>query len=175
MHDHLPRLAPEYYRGIAFVHWTMTVDQRATGWLDELIHHRFREVLLHTMTRYGLLCPAYCLMPDHVHFIWVGVRQNADQRLAAQFFRHHTNRLLQPKRWQKQSYDNVLGERERKADGFSKVCHYILENPVRAGLATRWEEYAYSGAMIAGFPTLSPRQTDYWDKLWRIYNEAMKQ
>jgi hypothetical protein len=32
-HDHLRRLPPEYYRGRAYVHWSMTIDERKTGWL----------------------------------------------------------------------------------------------------------------------------------------------
>jgi hypothetical protein len=32
---HLPRLAPELYRGFAVVQWTVTLERRATGWLDE--------------------------------------------------------------------------------------------------------------------------------------------
>ena len=68
------------------VHWVMTVDRRATGWLDALRHAQFREALLHTMVRYDLLCPTYCLMPDHAHFIWMGIAPKTDQRGAATFF-----------------------------------------------------------------------------------------
>jgi len=39
----------ETYRGFASVHWTMTVDHRRTGWLDERFHLQLRELLLHTM------------------------------------------------------------------------------------------------------------------------------
>lgn len=93
---HLPRLAPEFYRGFAVVHWVMTVDRRATGWLDALRHAQFREALLHTMVRYDMLCPTYCLMPDHAHFVWMGIAPLADQRSAATFCRRATNRLLAP-------------------------------------------------------------------------------
>lgn len=83
---HLPRLAPEFYRGFAVVHWVMTVDRRATGWLDALRHAQFREALLDTTVRYEMLCPTYCLMPDHAHFVWMGIAPTTDQRLAATFF-----------------------------------------------------------------------------------------
>lgn len=33
-HRHLPRLSAETYRGLAFVHWTMTIQDREAGWLD---------------------------------------------------------------------------------------------------------------------------------------------
>jgi hypothetical protein len=35
---HLPRLAPEFYRGFVVVQWTLTLERRATGWLDDLFH-----------------------------------------------------------------------------------------------------------------------------------------
>lgn len=34
----LARLAPECYRGRAFVHWTLTLEHRATGWLSVDFH-----------------------------------------------------------------------------------------------------------------------------------------
>lgn len=78
---HLLRLAPEFYRGRAVVHWTMTMDDRRIGWLDREFHARCRESLLHTMVRYHMLSPIYCLMPDHAHFVWMGIAENADSAL----------------------------------------------------------------------------------------------
>jgi predicted 3-demethylubiquinone-9 3-methyltransferase (glyoxalase superfamily) len=37
-------LAPEWYRGYAFVHWTLTIEDRATGWLDNTFHVRWQLV-----------------------------------------------------------------------------------------------------------------------------------
>ena len=63
---HLPRLAPEWYRGRASVLWTLTIANRATGWLTPEFHHAWQLVLLHACTRYELVTAAYVLMPDHV-------------------------------------------------------------------------------------------------------------
>ena len=155
------------------VHWVMTIDRRATGWLDELRHARFREALLHTMVRYDLLCPVYCLMPDHVHLVWVGVDQRTDQKQAAAFFRRITNRVLAPEKWQQEPYDNVLREEQRKRGAFQTVCHYVWENPVRAKLSGRAGDHPWSGAVVPGFPDLEPRRDDFWDVFWRIYHERV--
>jgi putative transposase len=72
----------------------MTIEGRRTGWLTHMFHAQFRELLLHALARYQLACPAYCLMPDHLHLLWLGLAPSSDQRLAAQFFRQHMNRLL---------------------------------------------------------------------------------
>lgn len=173
MHEHLPRLEPEYYRGFAVVHWIMAVDERATGWVDERFHLCWREVLLHALARYEMFCPAYCLMPDHVHLVWMGVSEASDQRNAMKFFRTNTTPMLMPRSWQRQPYDHVLRDEERKSDAFATICHYVFENPVRKGLCGRWQEYPFLGAMVPGYPSLDPRADEFWEIFWRIYSERI--
>ena len=40
--DHLKRLPVEYYRGQAYVHWSMTIHNRQTGWLSRGFYVNFR-------------------------------------------------------------------------------------------------------------------------------------
>ena len=142
-HRHLPRLVSEAYRGFVGVHWIMTIEARATGWLTDLVHARWREAMLHALVQHDLLCPVYCLMPDHVHFVWLGGSPGSDQRRAATEFRRTTNRLLAPLSWQREAYDHVLRETERKQDAFWMACRYILENPLRKDLVAEWKSYPY--------------------------------
>lgn len=123
LHDYLRRLPPEYYRGQAFVHWSMTIDGRATGWLDEETHLRFRDVQAHLLHRYRLMCPMYCLMPDHVHVFWAGLDANSDQLKAVRFLRDHFNGVLRARgvALQKQCHDNVLREIDRDRGGCRAV------------------------------------------------------
>jgi hypothetical protein len=64
------------------VHWTLTLEERATGWLDATFHRRFRELTLHAAARQPLLGPVYCLMPDDLHFVWCGASAHTQQLLA---------------------------------------------------------------------------------------------
>jgi len=50
-HDYLKRLSAEHCRGRVYVHWSMTVEQRATGWLTPIFHGKFREILTYSMFR----------------------------------------------------------------------------------------------------------------------------
>jgi REP element-mobilizing transposase RayT len=170
---HLPRLPAEHYRGCAFVHWTMTVDQRQSGWLNREFHEHFRLVMLHALARHRLACPVYCLMPDHLHLIWTGISPASDQRLACAFFRKYVNSALQPRKLQLQAFDHVLRARERLGDALAKIADYILQNPVRAQLCQSWREYPYSNALVAGYPDLDVRQSDSWEIFWRIYNRLV--
>ena len=159
IHGHLPRLDSAFYRGAAIVHWVFTLADRATGWLDDGVHGRVRELMVHTMARHELLCPVYCLMPDHMHLLWMGVSESSDQQKAGTFLRRHLNAVLSFKgvRLQKQSYDHVLKEHERERNAFKKIAWYILENPVRAGLVKNRAEWAYSGCIVPGFPDWTPK------------------
>ncbi len=42
-------------------------------------HAAFRELVLHAAALEDLFCPAYCLMLDHLHLIWMGMRRESDQ------------------------------------------------------------------------------------------------
>lgn len=90
----LPRLERAKYQNFAAVFWTHNLEPRATGWLDETLHREFREVLVHAGGKYHLFCPAYCLMPDHFHLIWLGLKLGSDQLNATLFLRKQVNRLL---------------------------------------------------------------------------------
>lgn len=168
---HLPRLTPEFYRSRAFIHWTLNVEARATGWLTPEFHHAWLLTLIHTCARYDLVCPTYVLMPDHVHLLWLGHNEKgSDQRVAIEFLRKHLRPLLATADWQRQPYDHVLTEAERERGAFRNCAHYIFENPVRASLVPAWRDYPHLGCCIPGYPEFNPRESDYWERFWRCYN-----
>ena len=76
------------------MHWTLSVFDRARGWLSDSFHTRFRELMLHAAAREGLYCPTYCLMPDHLHLVWMGLRLDTDQLNGMAFLRRHLEPAL---------------------------------------------------------------------------------
>ena len=168
----LPRLAREFYQGDAVVHWTLTVFNHGTGWLNESFHWQFRELLLHAAAREGLFCPVYCLMPDHLHLVWMGLRADSDQKNGMAFLRTHLEPLLAPHRFQPQAFDRVLREEDRKRNAFAKVCFYILDNPVSGRLVAEPGAWLFCGAVIPGYPKLHPLADGFWKKFWQILAEA---
>lgn len=171
---HLPRLPPEYYRGHAFVFWTNTIANRATGWLNESFHRTFREVALHAAAREQLLCPIYTLMPDHLHLVWMGTAEDSDQRAASRFLREQLAPRLAPHDWQHQPHDHVLRDRERERGAFAATCAYIAANPVRAGLVPDTREWMFTGCVLPGYPNLHPLHENFWDLFWRIHHSAVE-
>jgi hypothetical protein len=169
---HLPRLAPEYYQGRAVVFWTLTRKDRATGWLNPPFHQLFREIVLHISIRERICCPVYTLMPDHIHLIWMSLNNASDQLRAVALLRQQLAPALKPHRLQHQSHDHVLRVDERKKAAFAKTCHYIAQNPSRAGLCASAAEWPYTGCLVPGYFDLHPLAANFWDKFWRIYNSA---
>jgi putative transposase len=172
----MKRLPSEFYRGHAFVHWNMTMAGRRRGWLDAELHGRFREVQLHTLSRYELFCPVYCLMPDHLHFVWFGLSETSDQDRAGNFFRRFLNVELKARghELQKQPWDVVLREKDRERGAVMSACFYIVENPARAELASNAPEWPFSGSIAAGYPDFDWRQSDFAQRLWTIYTAEVK-
>ena len=166
---YLARLARAYYQGDAVVHWTLTVFDRARGWLKEGLHQRFRELMLHAAAREGLLCPVYCLMPDHLHLVWMGLRQDTDQLNGMSFLRTYLEPELEPAHFQPQAQDHVMREEQRRKGAFAKVCFYVAANPVRAELVSRAEDWQFLGCVAPGYPKLHPLDADYWPKFWKLY------
>ena len=168
----LPRLPPQFYRGHAYVFWTYTLEKRATGWLDKDFHRDFRELLLHTQSRYQLSCPIYICMPDHFHFIWIGLSESSDQLLASKFLRKLLNERLAPLRLQRQPHDHVLREDERVRDVFADTVRYIRLNPQRAGLIAEEATWPYAGAIIPGYPELYFGTDRFWPTFWKCHQAA---
>jgi putative transposase len=170
---YLQRLPREYYQADAVVHWTMAIAQRGIGWLNDLFHSRFREIMLHAAAREGFCCPTYCLMPDHMHLVWMGMRRDSDQKNGMKFLREHLGPVLLPHRFQHQAHDHVLREEQRKRNAFAKVCFYIVDNARKEGLVEHPKEWAFCGAVVPGYPTLHPLEQDFWPKFWKFYATAL--
>lgn len=169
----LPRLERHHYQGHAVVFWTNTLEERVRGWLTPAFHATFRELMLHAAARYTVWCPAYCLMPDHLHLLWMGLRQETDQLNAMKFLRTELEPALgQRREWQHQPHDHVLREEERKRNAFAASCSCILENPVRGQLVGSAREWPFCGAVVPGYPRLHPLEESFWERFWKLYVSA---
>jgi REP element-mobilizing transposase RayT len=169
MKGKLPRLPQQFYRGLAYVFWTHTTENRQPLPLSQGFHANFRELLCHTCARYQLATPVYCLMPDHFHIFWIGQSPDSDQLCATKFFRKELTPHLGTSHWQRQAHDHVITSDERENGIYHDTIHYILQNPVRAGIVEDWRDYPYIGALIAGYPRLERTEPEFNEQFWKIY------
>jgi putative transposase len=93
----------------------------------------------------GCIIPVYCFMPDHLHVLLQGISPKADLWSAMVRFKQRTGFWLKRNRpavrWQKDFHDRVV----RREDNLADHVRYIVNNPVRAGIARDWREYPHIG------------------------------
>ena len=177
--DNLKRLPREHYQADAIVHWSITILKRKQGWLTVPFLYRFRELLTYTLFRYSLACPMFCLMPDHMHMVWMGLSEDSDQLNAMKHFRTRCNDSLNRINFQlqDQAYDHVFKDDERLDTEFRNACEYIARNPERAGLVETdaYASYGFTGCLVPGYPELRPFDPDYWDQFDKIISFLRKE
>ena len=98
--------------------------------------------------RSGFAIWAYCFMPDHLHLLVEGIEDGSDFRKFVSMFKQGTGfyfrRKFDRRLWQINYFEHVL----RKEEVTEQVMRYILENPVRKGLAADYKAYPFSGSFM---------------------------
>jgi putative transposase len=103
---------------------------------------------LRTSSDEGFAIIAYCAMPDHVHLLVEGTRDDSDAKRFISRGKQSSGFLFAQERgtrlWQRYGYEHVL----RDEEATPLVVRYILENPVRAGLVDNVRAYPYIGSSV---------------------------
>jgi REP element-mobilizing transposase RayT len=111
-------------------------------------HARFVEYLTQK-SREGIACGEYAIMPDHVHLF---LRVDPSRYVLGKTIGFLKQALSKPLKtakepmphWQPGFFDHIL----RSADSYSAKWEYVRENPVRAGLVERAEDWPYWGTIV---------------------------
>jgi len=98
----------------------------------------------------GVAVWAWCLMPDHVHLV-LSPSTDCDIITFVGQFKNLTLRRawkmgFQGAFWQQGFWDH-FGMRD---GDLPRMLQYVLDNPVRAGLVERAEDYPFSGTRSQG-------------------------
>jgi putative transposase len=85
---------------------------------------------------------AYCLMPDHLHILIACCDGNLVDLVNR--WKSYTANLLRKNRakgpcWQRGFYDHAL----RREEDIQRTAEYIVNNPVRAGLVEKSNDYPF--------------------------------
>lgn len=94
-------------------------------------------------------------MPDHLHLLVEGRREDADFRRYMQNWRKRTGWAAKPfiggPLWQDGYFERVL----RREEATESVIDYILANPIRAGLVQNAMDYPFSWSVATQDPIAS--------------------
>jgi len=92
---------------------------------------------------------AFCIMPNHVHMVCRPLKKadGSYHSLAAimhslkRYTARQANQLLGRRGafWQHENYDHIV----RDSKEWERIIAYVLNNPVKAGLVERWEDWEW--------------------------------
>ena len=104
------------------------------------------EALMFRRKRGEMRLYVYCLMPDHLHLAMSPCAGKGTVSKIMQGFKSWTTRVSwqhgeKGALWERSFYDHIA----RSYEDLRAICEYILNNPVRKGLAITAEEWPYSG------------------------------
>ncbi len=155
MHTNYPRhLAGFSYIGGYRYSLTFCTEDRAEWLVDPEAVELVATQILRAARDTSFAVTAYCVMPDHVHLVVEGLTDAADLKRfvhrAKQFSGYRYSQRWKRRLWQRYSYERVLRTEEHTSD----VVRYVLENPVRAGLAKHPTEYPHLGSSVYSVPEL---------------------
>ena len=115
--------------------------RRCTRWLAQpAVHHALHDIWLGQATTW--LVSDYLLMPDHLHLFCAPYDLKFTIEDWMTFWKSRLSKTChQAGRFQRAGFHHRL----RGGESYSQKWQYVRENPVRAGLTAKPEEWLYQG------------------------------
>ena len=146
-----PRLAFVFQRFSPLYFVTFVTGNRKPWLATRAVHEAFLAFAKIAESSNHAFVGRYVIMPDHIHLLvrggtdfvlgrWVGALKRCLARASCRIeqVRQHSSRL-----WQEGFFDHLI----RNNESLDEKWVYVRENPVRAGLVQRWEDWPYSGCL----------------------------
>ena len=141
-----PRLKTFGYIGLYRYFVTFCTRLRRPVLTDAEIVDPVLAKILQSAEGCGFVIPAYVFMPDHAHLLVEGTVEAADLKgfvkLAKQRSGYEYAKVRRGRLWQPSYIDRIL----REDESTTAVIAYIMNNPIRGGLAKCIGEYRFAGS-----------------------------
>jgi putative transposase len=161
------RLPPNDYLGRRTYFVTVCTENRAAFFSDPATGRWLLERLVAASAESKFSLHAYCVMPDHVHFVCEALADACDlvkfidgfkQRTAYEFSKTQATRL-----WQRRYYDHIL----RPSEVIEDAACYIWWNPVRKKPCAEPNLYPLSGSQTLDWMKHSSAPSQ-WQPPWKL-------
>ena len=127
---------------------TICTKNKKDIFLNNRLAQDFIELLKRHSKDNNIPIYAYCVMPNHIHILMSSSKKNdiigfvrelksLSTRMAWEYGYHGSI-------WQTSFYDHFL----RKGEDLKEVTTYIVQNPVRKGIAKDWRDYKFCGSLV---------------------------
>jgi REP element-mobilizing transposase RayT len=119
---------------------TWLADERIAGIVAEALHHRDGK-------KYRL--DAYSIMPNHVHSVFAPLATGDTPESLSSIMHslkrntaRRANQVLERSGafWEHESFDHYVRNRAERL----RIIKYVLENPVKAGLVSKWQDWPWN-------------------------------
>ena len=127
-------------------HVTQRGNRRMKTFFNAGDYQAYLDLVAEIKDSVGVDVWAYCLMPNHVHWVLVPEHEDSLASLFRMVHRHYTRRInfrehWRGHLWQERFHSFVMDESYLLA-----TVRYTEMNPVRAGLCAKPDEYPYLGS-----------------------------
>jgi len=127
-------------------HVTQRGNRRETVFFDDDDYRAYLDLIASAAAKADTAIRAYCLMPNHVHFIMAPADADGLRRTFAEAHRRYAARIharlkVTGHLWQGRFSSTAMDERHLLA-----AARYVPMNPVRAGLVARAADWLWSSA-----------------------------
>ena len=155
-HKHLKRLSRVWIPNAVYFITACTYNRQrilASQNTAEII----RRELSSAKDLHGWLVGRYMIMPDHVHFFCAESSPGTGHSLSVfmRGWKEWTSKAIcqsgsvSSPVWQKEYFDHVM----RSGESYREKWIYVRDNPLRAGLVKRGEEWPYQGCVNFDAPS----------------------
>lgn len=143
-----PRLQSFNYQGCYRYFITINTFKREEYFISSNIFNLAFSILQAASRDYDFTVWAYCFMPDHIHLLVEGNKDNSDLQKYIKIFKQKSGYIFKKeygkRLWHTSYYDHIL----RREGDAPRITEYIINNPVRAGLVGSPDQYPFSGLFI---------------------------
>jgi len=136
------------YAGLHRYSLTFCTNFRSGAFTERSRVELVLEQIVRAATETGFAIVAYCFMPDHVHLVVEGLSDTSNGLMfcarAKQYSGFYFKKAFHEKLWQRYGFERTLRDNESTLG----VARYVLENPVRAVLVKRVQDYPFVGSLM---------------------------
>ena len=129
---------------------TTTVLDRHPVLANQAVFRILMDEWRESLRRHDWNLGRFVVMPDHVHFFCSPGGNPSNLSIFVGRWKEYTSKALRREslatfRWQSEFFDHLL----RGSDSYDRKWGYVRENPVRAGLVDRAEDWPFAGEMTS--------------------------
>lgn len=145
-HPYPPHLAGFDYLGRYHYSLTFVAQNRRLVFTEAASVEQVLAQILRAGREKQFEITAYCFMPDHLHMLVKGLADASDCRAfvkaAKQYSGYYFAKAGEGRLWQRYGFERVARDEFERA----MTIKYILENPLREGLASKPSDYPFLGS-----------------------------